>query len=68
MRDDGLRYAIFWLDNGYTGNGEYILDEQTLRAWLGRLRFKYPDVQHWGQLPNGQRYVETIPIHHEVSF
>jgi len=55
-------YAIFWNDNVHIGNGEYILDEATLRAWLGRLRFKYPDMQHWGQLANGERYAETIPI------
>jgi len=55
-------YAIFWTENGQTGNGEYTLDEQTLRAWLGRLRFRHPEMEHWGQLANGERYVETVPI------
>ena len=55
-------YAILWNINGYIGNGEYVLDEQTMRAWLGCLRFDYPDMQHWGQLANGERYAETIPI------
>jgi hypothetical protein len=56
-------YAIFWIDSdGTKGNGEFILDEQTLRAWLGRMRFKYPEMTHWGQTADGERYVETIPI------
>ena len=56
-------YAVFWIDaNGRPGNGEYILDEATLRAWLGRLRGRYPDMLHWGQLPNGERYIELPPI------
>ena len=42
-------YAIFWIDSdGTKGNGEYILNEQTLRAWLGRMRSKYPEMSHWG--------------------
>jgi hypothetical protein len=56
-------YAVFWIDSdGTKGNGEFILDEETLRAWLGSLRFKYPEMQHWGQLANGERYTETVPI------
>ena len=56
-------YAIFWIDSdGTKGNGEFILDEQTLRTWLGRMRFKYPEMTHWGQSADGERYVETIPI------
>ena len=63
MRDTGGHYAIFWIDSdGGTGRGEYILDEETLRAWLGRLRGRYPEMQHWGQLPNGERYIELPPI------
>jgi hypothetical protein len=69
MKDTGGHYAVFWInENGYPGNGEYILDEATLRAWLGELRFKYPKMEHWGQLPNGERYAETVPVHHDVSF
>jgi hypothetical protein len=71
MMDMGGNYAIFWInENGKTGCGEYILDEATLRAWLGQLRGRYPEMQHWGQLPNGERYIELPPIepHHEVSF
>ena len=45
-------YAVFWIDaNGRTGNGEYILDEETLHAWLVWLQHRYPDMHHWGQLP-----------------
>ena len=56
-------YAIFWIDaNGTKGNGEYTLDEHTLRAWLGRLRFQYPEMSHWGQTADGERYDEVIPI------
>jgi hypothetical protein len=56
-------YAIFWIDSdGTKGNGEFILDEPTLRAWLGRLRFQYPEMTHWGQMADGERYVETVPI------
>ena len=56
-------YAIFWIDaNGTKGNGEYTLDEETLRAWLGRLRFRYPEMSHWGQTVDGERYDEVIPI------
>ena len=60
--DYAPKYAIFWLDNGVPGNGEFVLDEATLRAWLGRLRFRYPEMQHWGELPNGERYIEVDPI------
>jgi hypothetical protein len=38
------------------------LDEHTLRAWLGRLRFQYPEMSHWGQTADGERYDEVIPI------
>jgi len=63
MMDMGGQYAVFWIDeNGRTGNGEHILDEATLRAWLGQLRGRYPEMQHWGQLPNGERYIELPPI------
>jgi len=63
MIDMGGYYAVFWIDaNGRTGNGEHILDEQTLRAWLGRLRGRYPGMQHWGQLPTGERYIEIPRI------
>lgn len=63
MLDTGGQYAIFWIDSdGGTGRGEYILDEATLRAWLGQLRGRYPDMQHWGQLANGERYIELPPI------
>lgn len=56
-------YAIFWIDSdGTKGNGEYTLDEETLRAWLGRLRLQHPEMSHWGQSADGERYVETIPI------
>jgi hypothetical protein len=55
-------YAIFWTENGHTGHGAYVLDEQTMRAWLSRLRFRYPEMLHWGQLENGERYAETVPI------
>ena len=56
-------YAIFWIDSdGTKGNGEYTLDEETLRAWLSRLRFQYPEMSHWGQTADGERYAETIPI------
>lgn len=44
-------YAIFWTSsNGQTGNGEYILDEESLCAWLDKLRTRYPEMKHWGQL------------------
>ena len=63
MLDTGGHYAIFWIDSdGGTGRGEYILDEATLRAWLGQLRGRYPEMQHWGQLANGERYIELPPI------
>ena len=65
MLDCGVSkmYAIFWIDsNGTKGNGEYTLDEEALRAWLGRMRFEYPEMTHWGQSADGERYVETIPI------
>jgi len=56
-------YAVFWINaNGLTGIGEYTLDEQTLRRWLSDLRYRYPEMQHWGQLPNGDRYDEIPPI------
>lgn len=56
-------YAIFWIDsNGTKGNGDYILTEDALRAWLGRMCFEYPEMTHWGQSADGERYVETIPI------
>ena len=55
-------YAIFWtLPDGRTGNGEYILDEESLCAWLDSLRTKYPEMKHWGQLPNGERHSDPIP-------
>ena len=60
--DYAPKYAIFWIDDGFAGNGEYILDEATLRNWLGRLRFRYPSMQHWGELPGGERYDEVDPI------
>ena len=48
-------YAIFWTSsNGQTGNGEYILDEESLYAWLDKLRTRYPEMKHWGQLANGE--------------
>lgn len=65
MLDCGVSkmYAIFWIDsNGTKGNGDYILTEEALRAWLGRMRFEYPEMTHWGQSADGERYVETIPI------
>ena len=63
MLDTGGHYANFWIDSdGGTGRGEYILDEATLRAWLGQLRGRYPEMQHWGQLANGERYIELPPI------
>jgi hypothetical protein len=56
-------YAVFWIDsNGRTGNGGYNLNEHALRRWLSDLRYRYPDMQHWGQLPNGDRYVEIPPV------
>ena len=49
-------YAIFWIDsNGTKGNGDYILTEEALRAWLGRMRFEYPEMTHWGQSADGER-------------
>lgn len=71
MLDIGVikMYAIFWIDsNGTKGNGEYTLDEETLRAWLGRQRFQYPEMTHWGQAVDGERYVEVIPIPLTDSF
>jgi hypothetical protein len=56
-------YAIFWIDaNGRRGNGEYILNEEALRSWLDYLRVKYPEMSHWGQTLDGERYGEVIPI------
>ena len=38
-------YAIFWTrSNGQTGNGEYILDEKSLCAWLDKLMEKFPPI------------------------
>ena len=55
IQDNTKMYAIFWTSsNGQTGNGEYILDEESLYAWLDKLRTKYPDMKHWGQLANGE--------------
>jgi len=63
MRDPDFapKYAIFWLEDGVIGNGEYILDEATLKAWLVILRTRYPEMRHWGQLANGEEYVEDLP-------
>ena len=56
-------YAIFWIDaNGRRGNGEYILNEEALRSWLDYLRVKYPEMEHWGQTADGERYGEVIPV------
>lgn len=53
-------YAIYWIDSdGTTGHGEHILDEATLCAWLDRLRTRYPEISHWGEDKNGERYVPT---------
>jgi hypothetical protein len=49
-------YAIYWkCEKGLTGNGELILDYETLILWLSQLRQKYPDMEHWGQDESGQR-------------
>jgi hypothetical protein len=49
-------YAINWkCETGLTGNGELILDYETLIMWLSQLRQKYPDMEHWGQDETGQR-------------
>ena len=53
-------YAVFWVaENGTKGNGEYILTEGALRAWLSHMRSKYPEMTHWGQSVDGERYNET---------
>jgi hypothetical protein len=41
---------------GNTSNGQFILDEVLLRAWLSYLREAYPDMYHWGQDREGNRY------------
>jgi len=50
-------YAVYWIsENGEVrGNGEHILDMESLMAWLFRLMTKYPDMEHWGQDEKGNR-------------
>ena len=49
-------YAIYWkCEKGLTGNGELILDYETLIAWLSHLRRKYPNMEHWGEDETGRR-------------
>ena len=55
-------YAIFWRDmRGNTSNGQFILDETLLRAWLIYLHEAHPDMEHWGQDSAGNRYNFTAP-------
>lgn len=53
-------YAIFWSLNGVTGNGKYILTKAELERHLGLLRLEYPNMNHWGELPGGERYNECV--------
>ena len=55
-------YAVFWRSENKVGNGDFHLDETSLRAWLGRMRAEYPQMQHWGQSKEGNLYFERIPI------
>ena len=50
-------YAVYWIsENGQVrGNGEHILDMESLMSWLTHLRTKYPKMDHWGQDEKGNR-------------
>jgi len=41
-------YRIVWREqNGFTGNGEYVLTLALAQAWLEDLTRRHPDMRHW---------------------